>query len=80
MRRMAEDGNLFGGEVPEHLRERKALSTIQMETIHKDATDDLAHVAGVLHEEFSILPDALPIDVRSQVRPNGCWRSKECTL
>ena len=68
--RLAEEGGLLGGSVPGHLRERRALSTLQMETIHEDGTDDLHRVAAVLHDEFGLRPEELPIDVRSQV-----WRT-----
>ena len=44
------------------------MSTLQMETIHEDGTDDLHHVAEVLRDEFGVRPEELPIDVRSQVR------------
>ena len=66
LRRLAEEGGLLGGSVPGHLRERRALSTLQMETIHEDGTDDLHRVAAVLHDEFGLRPEELPIDVRSQ--------------
>ena len=66
--RLAEEGGLLGTSVPGHLRERKALSTLQMETIHEDGTDDLHHVAAVIGDEFGLRPEQLPIDVRSQAR------------
>ena len=66
--RLAEEGDLLGGAVPGHLRERRSMSTLQMETIHEDGTDDLHHVAEVLRDEFGVRPEELPIDVRSQVR------------
>ena len=68
MRRLAEEGGLLGGSVPGHLAERRALSTLQMETIHEDGTDDLHRVAAVLADEFGLRPEELPIDVRSQAR------------
>ena len=66
--RLVEEGGLFGGVVPERLRERKAMDTIQMEAIHSDTTDDLCHVASVLHSEFGISPESLSRQDREQVR------------
>jgi hypothetical protein len=56
------------------------MSTLQMETIHEDGTDDLHHVAEVLRDEFGVRSEELPIDVRSQARlgrgqGSGCVRA-----
>lgn len=79
-RRLAEEGGLFGGTVPEHLRERKTLDSIQMSVIHHDATDDLSHVAGVLRDEFGFNPSSLRLEDRVQVREAQGFRLEICKL
>ena len=66
--RLAEEGGLLGGVIPEHLRERKAMDTLQMETIHSDTTEDLCHVASVLESEFGIPPESFSLQDRQQVQ------------
>ncbi len=68
--RCAEAGDLFGGRVPERMRETEAFPTKDMAAAAQDATPDLATTAGVLEHAFGLQADCVSTADRQQVR--GC--------
>eukprot|EP00208_Stichococcus_sp_RCC1054_P000886 CAMPEP_0206137798 /NCGR_PEP_ID=MMETSP1473-20131121/2852_1 /ASSEMBLY_ACC=CAM_ASM_001109 /TAXON_ID=1461547 /ORGANISM="Stichococcus sp, Strain RCC1054" /LENGTH=496 /DNA_ID=CAMNT_0053531037 /DNA_START=413 /DNA_END=1903 /DNA_ORIENTATION=- len=66
--RLAEEGGLFGSDVPEGLRQHESLSTPQMEMAHEDESEELDKVAQVLQDAFGISPTEAPQEVRRQVQ------------
>ncbi len=55
-RSLAEMGELFGGSVPERLRQAGSFTTTLMNLAAEDATPDLARVSAVLGEAFDLAP------------------------
>ena len=77
MRRAAENGELFGGKVPEKMRKMEQFETRFMAAAAQDNSADLSATAGVLSEAFGMDPAAMdPADLQEvgiacQLRPTG---------
>ena len=73
--RCAEAGDLFGGRVPERMRETEAFVTKDMAAAAQDATPDLATTAGVLEHAFGLPADSVGAADRQQVcgAARMCW-------
>ncbi len=67
-RSLAETGELFGGDVPERLRQKGSFTTTLMNQAAEDATPDLDRVGGVLAEAFGLPAALAKPDVRREAR------------
>lgn len=66
--RLADEGMLFGGNVPPGLEIRECLSTPQMELAHEDDSSDLSVVAEVLESAFGVSPTEASLEIRQQAQ------------
>ena len=66
--RLAEEGGLFGGNIPEKLRTPMTLSTPQMGKIDHDHIPGLPITAGILADAFQLTQEQLSLEALETVR------------
>ena len=69
MLKLAQEGDLFAGRVPEQLHgPHWPFDASFVARIHGDETHDLRVTADLVHEAFGYHPDTLPYGARANVR------------
>ena len=69
MLKLAQEGDLFGGRVPEQLHgPHWPFDASFVARIHGDETHDLHITASLIHEAFGYDPSTLPYGARANVR------------
>ena len=78
MLKLAQEGDLFAGRVPEQLHgPHWPFDASFVARIHGDETHDLHITADLIHQAFGYHPDTLPYGARANVRVSRVcvWRA-----
>ena len=68
IKRLAEEGGLFGRRVPPGLKFKNSLSTPQMSKIDHDVSTDLLRTADILQEACGLAVDQITLESTQVVR------------
>lgn len=70
--RLAEEGGLFGDDIPDKLRTPMTLSTPQMAKIDHDSLEGLPITSGILSDVFGLTQEQLTLEAMQTVSMHHC--------